>query len=376
MNKAEDFIQNRLKQSAEKGTLRSLPPKALPIDFSSNDYLGFARSSELKALTKITLAKIADYGNGATGSRLLTGNSAFTEATEQAIASFHNAEAGLIFNSGYDANLGLLSSLAQRGDTIIADELIHASLIDGARLSYANRYSFKHNDLNDLEAKLKIAKGQVYVLTESVYSMDGDQAPLPEISKLCDHYQANLIVDEAHAIGIFGTHGNGLVQMLGIEDKVFARIVTFGKALGCHGAIVLGSVNLRQYLINFARSFIYTTAAPAHTIATINAAYQLLGKTDYTKQIGAKIDHYISLAADLTLQTTKSTSAVQTVLYQNSAEAKKAAFTLQSKGMDVKAILSPTVAEGKERLRICLHLFNSDQEIEFLVNALKSLQHE
>lgn len=376
MNKAEDFIQSRLQQRVEKGILRALSSKTLPVDFSSNDYLGFARSAELITISAAKSAQLTDYKNGATGSRLLNGNHTFTEETEQAIADFHHAEAGLIFNSGYDANIGLISSLAQRGDTVIADELIHASLIDGARLSYANRYTFKHNDLNELEAKLKASKGNIYILIESIYSMDGDLAPITEISKLCKQYQANLIVDEAHALGVFGPQGSGVVQMLGLEQDVFARIVTFGKALGCHGAIVLGSINLRNYLINFARSFIYTTAAPIHSIATINSAYQMLIKTDYTKQIEYKIRLYKSLLKDTAIPTIESTSAIQTVLYNNLNDAKLAAQKLQSKGLDVRAILSPTVAEGKERLRICLHLFNSDQEIEMLVNELKKLKYE
>lgn len=376
MNKAEQFIQSRLQQRADKGILRALSSTPFPIDFSSNDYLGFAQSAELKIRTATTLNQIPHYKNGATGSRLLSGNHSFTEETEQTIADFHQAEAGLIFNSGYDANIGLISCLAQRGDTIISDELIHASLIDGARLSHANRYTFKHNDLNALEAKLKIAKGNIYVLIESVYSMDGDLAPLAEINNLCHQYQAQLIVDEAHALGIFGDHGTGLVQMLGLTHEVFARIVTFGKALGCHGAIVLGSTNLRKYLINFARSFIYTTAAPIQAIAAIHSAYQMLIKTDYTTEIKSKIVLYLNLLKDTNIRTIQSTSAVQTVLFSNSIEAKAAAQSLQAKEIDVRAILSPTVAEGKERLRICLHLFNSEQEIKKLVKELKTLKHE
>lgn len=376
MNKAEEFIQYKLQQRNEKGILRTLSSLQLPIDFSSNDYLGFARSTELKTLTANKLTQIEHYKNGATGSRLLNGNHPFTEETEQKIANFHHAAAGLIFNSGYDANIGLISSLAQRGDTIIADELVHASLIDGARLSHANRYTFRHNDLNELEAKLKIAKGNIYVLAESVYSMDGDIAPLAGISQLCKQYQANFIVDEAHALGIFGTQGKGLVQQLGIEHHVFARIITFGKALGCHGAIVMGSTNLRSYLINFARSFVYTTAAPLHSIASIYSAYQMLSETDYSQQIKSRIDLYRHLIKDSKLPTVESHSAIQTILYHNATDAKAAAKILQSKGLDVRAILSPTVAEGKERLRICLHLYNTNQEIKTLVNELKNLTHE
>jgi 8-amino-7-oxononanoate synthase len=373
MHKAEQFIEDKLQQRADKGILRKLSLDVFSSDFSSNDYLGFARSAELKTRTEKTLHQINAYQNGATGSRLLSGNHSFTEETEQYIADFHQAAAGLIFNSGYDANVGLLSSLAQRGDTIISDELIHASLIDGARLSLASRYSFKHNNLEDLEAKLKVAKGCIYVVTESVYSMDGDRAPLPEIINLCHKYQANLIVDEAHALGIFGNHGCGIVQMLGLQQEIFARIVTFGKAMGSHGAIVLGSRNLREYLINFARSFIYTTAAPIHTIATIRSAYQMLQQLDYTQLINNKITHYLNLIKQTSSCTTQSTSAIHTILYRSSAEAKAAAAALQTKGLEVRAIVNPTVAEGKERLRICLHLFNTTQEIETLVNELKTI---
>lgn len=377
MHKAEQFILNKLQQRTDKGILRKLPENTFVCDFSSNDYLGFAGSAELKTKAQNLLTQIPAYKNGATGSRLLSGNHIFTEETEQYIASFHEAAAGLIFNSGYDANVGLLSALAQRGDTIICDELVHASLIDGARLSYANRYSFKHNDLHDLEAKLKVAKGSIYVVIESVYSMDGDIPPLQEVSALCQQYQASLIVDEAHATGIFGRHGVGLVQAMGLQNKVLARIVTFGKAMGCHGAIVLGSHNLREYLINFARPFIYTTAAPLHTIATIRAAYQLLQETDYSQLISDKIAHYLHLIRQTSIPVTQSRSAVHTILYQNSSEAKTAAAALQHKGLDVKAILSPTVAEGRERLRICLHLFNTNEEIETLVNELKVIHpHE
>ncbi|WP_214229281.1 8-amino-7-oxononanoate synthase [Pedobacter sp. B4-66] len=376
MNKAEQFISERLLNRTEKGSFRNLSTKIFPVDFCSNDYLGFARSSELKLATDELLLHIPQYRNGSAGSRLLSGNHSFTEETEAFIADFHHAESGLIFNSGYDANVGLISSLAQRSDTIISDELIHASLIDGARLTHANRYSFKHNNLEDLEAKLKVSKGNIYVVVESVYSMDGDIAALYEINTLCEKYEANLIVDEAHALGIFGNSGRGLVQEAGLENKVFARIVTFGKALGCHGAIVLGSRTLRNYLINFARSFIYSTAAPIHTVATIKAAYEMLIETDYQPLIAEKIALYTSVVSSIE-GILPSPSTIQTIIYNSNQKAKFAAETLQNKGIDVRAILSPTVPEGKERLRICLHLFNTDKEIKMLVDQLILLkEHE
>lgn len=374
MNQAEKFLQDKLNERIAKGSLRKLTTSSLPFDFCSNDYLGFAKSKQLTQLVAEESKSFNSYANGSGGSRLLSGNSLFIEQTEQFIAQFHQAESGLMFNSGYDANVGLLSSIPQRGDTVITDELIHASLIDGARLSHAERYKFKHNDLADLEQKLKHAKGIAYVVVESVYSMDGDIAPLLAISEICKVYHANLIVDEAHAVGIFGQKGNGLVAELNLQDQVFARIVTFGKALGTHGAIVLGSETLRNYLINFARSFIYTTAAPIHNIISINCAYQLLVKGDSHVQIKEKIAFYNQLLAHLNLPTIESESAIQTILFSNNAKAKNAALQLQAKGFDVRAILSPTIAEGKERLRICLHTYNTNQEIENLVNELKSFQ--
>ncbi|MGF1925868.1 MAG: aminotransferase class I/II-fold pyridoxal phosphate-dependent enzyme, partial [Bacteroidia bacterium] len=251
MNNAEWFLQHKLNERKEKNRLRSLSYSTLPVDFCSNDYLGFARSKDLHHLIAAETERLSILRNGATGSRLLSGNHLYTEEVEKFIADYHRCPAALLFNSGYDANVGLLSSIPQRGDTIITDELIHASLIDGARLSHAERYRFKHNDLADLESKLRNSKGICYVVVESIYSMDGDQAPLTEICKLCSTYEANLIVDEAHAIGVFGENGEGLIQQLSLEANVFARIVTYGKALGVHGAAILGSNVLRNYLINF-----------------------------------------------------------------------------------------------------------------------------
>jgi 8-amino-7-oxononanoate synthase len=376
MNTAEQFIKERLQSRTDDGSLRNLSSSHLPLDFCSNDYLGFARSAALKEQIDRELNKHGLYQNGSGGSRLLSGNTAYTEETESFIATFHQAQAGLIFNSGYDANVGLLSCLAQRGDTIISDELIHASLVDGARLTYASRYTFRHNDLNDLEIKLKNTKGNSYVITESVFSMDGGTAPLLEISALCDRYNASLIVDEAHALGIFGDHGKGLVQQLGLENKVFARVVTFGKALGCHGAAVIGSSALRHYLINFARSFIYTTAAPIHTIAAIKCAYQMLVKTDFRLVIKEKIKCYADLANTTGLSHPAPTpSAIQTLIYPGNTAARTAAALLQSKGIDVRAILSPTVRTGQERLRICLHIYNTDDEIRQLVTELSQLKN-
>ena len=371
MNQVENFIQQKLTQRKLDNNFRVLKTAYGLIDFCSNDYLGFARSEKLKALVEAEISKYPDCLNGSGGSRLLSGNTVFAEELEQQIASFHQAEAGLIFNSGYNANLGLFASLPQRGDTIITDQLIHACIIDGARLSLANRYSFKHNDLDDLEKKLKHAKGNVYIAVESVYSMDGDEAPLLEIIRLTQKYNANLIVDEAHATGVFGA---GLVQSLNLQNQVFARTVTFGKALGSHGAIVLGSDNLRNYLINFARSFIYTTAPSFHQLVTTKMAYQLLQEAASTQN---KLQNLIALfkkelQKQHVFQLIRSNSAIQSILVPGNTAAKQIADHLQKNGFDVRAILSPTVPIGKERLRICIHTFNTKEEVATLSLAISN----
>lgn len=373
MHKIEQFLNSKLQERKDNLSIRNLSTNLPPVDFCSNDYLGFAQSAELQQLVSALTQQVPRYKNGSGGSRLLSGNTAYIEETEQFIASFHGAASGLIFNSGYDANVGLLSSIPQRGDTIITDELVHASIIDGCRLSHATRYKFAHNDVNALETKLKTAQGNIFVVVESVYSMDGDIAPLTAIAALCEQYGANLIVDEAHATGIFGEMGKGLVHQLNLTNQVFATVVTFGKAIGAHGAIVLGSQNLRHYLINFARSFIYTTAAPIHNVITVNAAYQLLGKTDLSI-IHQKIALFRKLIKAKNIQALNSESAIQGILFPSNEQAKQAATTLQQAGFDVRAILSPTVALGKERLRICLHTFNTDEEIASLVNHLNEFQ--
>jgi 8-amino-7-oxononanoate synthase len=371
---ANSFIKQKLAARRLDGSLRQLKLQSGLVDFCSNDYLGFARSAALKQLIADEVSQHPDMLNGSTGSRLLAGNLSYTEELEQLIAAYHQSDAGLIFNSGYDANLGLFSSLPQRGDTVIHDDLIHASIIDGIRLSHANRYSFKHNDLHSLEEKLQQAKGNCYVVVESIYSMDGDSARLKEITELIATYQnVHLIVDEAHATGVFS---KGLVNQLHLENHVFARIITFGKALGCHGAIVLGSSLLRQFLINFARSFIYTTAAPFHQLATIKMAYKLLKESDntisvlhdriafYNNSIGIHGDHKIH-----------SDSAIQTVILHSNENAVNAATLLQQQGLDVRPILSPTVAAGTERLRICLHAYNTAEEITLLTQTIKQIIH-
>ncbi len=363
--KIEDKIRDKLLTRKQANSLRSLNTESSLIDFCSNDYLGFAENLPVKACKN----------QGATGSRLISGNSTQFEHLENKIARYHKAPAGLIFNSGYDANIGLFSCIADKGDTIIYDQYIHASIRDGIRLSNARSFSFEHNNIKSLEKKIQQANGHVIVAIESVYSMDGDKAPLEKIVAVCEKYKADIILDEAHATGVLGENGEGLAQSLNLETKIFARIHTFGKAMGCHGAIILGSNYLRQYLINFARSFIYTTALSEHSLNAIESAYdKLKGSDDIINQLHQNISLFQSLLSKkLKSKLISSSSPIQCILVPENETVKKVEADLQSKGFDIRAILHPTIEEGKERIRICIHSFNTKEEIKMCVSSLDKL---
>ena len=374
MNRVEQHLSDKLAERTLAGNLRKLSTQRAAVDFYSNDYLGLATAGLPAKM------HMGTHWIGSTGSRLLSGNSEAAESLEKTIAQFHKAEAALLFNSGYDANVGLMSSIADRHTTILSDELCHASLIDGIRLSQcAHRYKFAHNDLDDLEGKLKKNQGSgpVIIVIESVYSMDGDMAQLAEIVQLCRAYNAQLVVDEAHATGVVGTRGEGLVCKLGLEDKVFARVHTFGKALGCHGAAVVGNDLLKQYLVNFARSFVFTTALPGHSIYTAQCAYQYLSSDEFSNSNLRELIAYFRTQIDKTGSTgwKDSSSAIQALVVGNNQRSKLLASRLQHAGLQVNAILHPTVPMGMERLRVCLHTFNTKEQVDLLFGILAA-SHE
>ena len=380
------ILSARLAAYEQNGLLRQLRVTDELIDFSSNDYLGFARSAELKIAIQQADASHISGRTGATGSRLLAGQTALADEVEEKLAQFYQAETALIFNSGYDANIGLLACLPRLGDTLLTDELIHASMIDGARLSYATRHRFRHNDLADLTRKLQYAsqqEGQIFVAVESVYSMDGDLAPLPELADLCDVYGAALIVDEAHATGLYGSgpngqNGEGLVAALGLQERVLARVHTFGKALGVHGAAVVGPTVLRNYLINFARPFIYTTALPPHSLLAIRCAHEQVRANPNAQAIlFEQLAYFRERVKDLLPDTTwtSSQSPIQCLILPGNELARYVANEGQRMGFDVRAILSPTVQAGQERLRLCIHAFNTTAEIDKLLAVLQTALH-
>ncbi len=354
-------IQEALTERREARAVRRLVPVAGGIDLCSNDYLGISRK-----LASIHLPPLSEHGvMGATGSRLVSGTTQAHEDLESFLAEFHGATSALLFGSGYEANVGLLSSVGSRHDTIIYDELVHASMRDGIRLSAARSYSFRHNDLEDLQRKIAQARGDVFVAVESLYSMDGDIAPLEGLCSLCEEVGAYLIVDEAHATGVYGRKGEGLVQREGLGARVYARVHTFGKAVGYRGAIVVGSEMLRDYLINFARPFVYSTAPDLLTLRYIDHAYRLMAEAHEERAcLHRLIERARSLRAEFpSLTFLESDSPIQGVVLPSNELVLAAEATLQGSGYFAKAIRSPTVPPGSERIRLCLHAFNCEDEV-------------
>ena len=369
-------LTDKLNLRNQRNALRFLPEANSRIDFSSNDYLGFSKNEAIFDEVHQLLLNRKIKINGATGSRLLSGNHKLYQETENFIARYHQSETALIFNSGYDVNVGFFGSVPQKGDLILYDELCHASIRDGIQLSNAKAYKFNHNDFEDLEKLiLRNPNTIIYIVTESVFSMDGDCPNLEELVTVSTKHNCYLVVDEAHALGVFGSKGEGLVQMLGLQEHVFARIMTFGKGLGCHGAAILGSVELRDYLVNFSRSFIYTTGLSPHSVATILIAYNYLEKEK--KNIEILRENIIYFNQEKNMSGLKplfvrSKSAIQSAIIPGNEKVKAMANQLQEKGFDVKAILSPTVPEGQERLRFCLHSYNSQEEITVVLRLLST----
>ena len=374
--KFPEGLSRKLSLREQEGMFRVLQTHEGLIDFFSNDYLGFASDPNLDPESAGEGISPFQW-NGSTGSRLISGNSRAHEELEMALAKFFKAESALIFNSGYDANIGLLSAVLQRQDAVFFDRLSHASIRDGISLSSASAYGFEHNDLDDLKKKISKARsrtGQNYVIVESVYSMDGDEAPLEQLAEYCRSENLYLIVDEAHSTGVMGQDGSGMITLLGLENEVFARIHTFGKALGCHGAAVLGSEFLKKYLINFARSFIYTTALPPREVLRISAALKQLKHSERRDRLSLNIDAFLSEIENLNLTSyfIPSRSPIQSFLLPDSSDPQEIRKVFQEHKMGAKIIFSPTVPKGQERIRICIHSFNTSSEIQRILQLLST----
>ena len=362
MNQAEEHIVNKLAQRKSEHLFRKLQLESFDVDFLSNDYLG--------------LGKLAIESNhfplsaGSGGSRLLSGNSKDAENLEQYLSQEFSCEAALVFNSGYTANLSLFSCIPGRNDTVLFDDKIHASIRDGIRMSHCKAISFKHNDCSDLLKKARFAKGLVYVAVESVYSMDGDEAPLEDIHQICAQNGWHLIVDEAHALGVLGPRGKGHSINLKDRSALFARILTFGKAAAYHGAAILGSLQLKDYLINFARPFIYSTALPPHDYTIIKQHIERLINAQLEREkLHTLIDFWNANAPNNLCSRNK--GAIQTIRCSGNENVDRMAKMLQAGGLGLRSVKSPTVKSGEERIRIILHSYNTVSDIERLLLNLK-----
>lgn len=353
----ERFLEE-LRSFEAQNLLRSLEKNSDGIDFYSNDYLGLSLQS----------FDLENVSFGATGSRLISGNYSALEELESFLAQHHHAEAALIFPSGYQANVGFFQAISNKEDLFVFDEQIHASIRDGMRLAFASRKSFSHNNLFDLEIKLKEAKAKhVYVIVESLYSMSGEIAPLDEIALLCERYGAFLIVDEAHSNGIYGKNGEGLIHTIEKANTCMARIYGFGKAIGCQGACIVGSKQLKQLLINKHRGLIYSTGISPLLTQAIRHNYSIIQQaSDQRQKLKKNISHYNSLfeLGD------SNESPIKSVVIPDNELVMKVAEQARVKGLNVKGIRSPSVAKGSERIRIVLHSFNTFEELEKLYFCL------
>ena len=348
------------------------------LNFSSNDYLGLSVDPRLR--DAVAEALVTGSPVGSTGSRLLSGHAAIWEELESQLAQFTGAEAALYFSSGYAANVGLFSAVLRPDDIVFSDSANHASIIDGIRLSGARKVIFQHLDLNILEDELRQSRsggGQRFVAVESVFSMDGDRAPLPDLIALADRHGAEVIVDEAHATGVFGPRGRGLAAAAEAEGRVFASVHTCGKALAGMGAFVSGSRTLKQFLINRARTFIFSTALPPYLAAQMRAAIGIVAGADAARaRLAGLAAHLRARLRDAGFDAAQSNSQIVPVLLGTNERALQFAARLQQEGFAVRAIRPPTVPAGSARLRLSLTVRHSREMLDKLVDALIRVRNE
>lgn len=408
----DDNIVPKLENRRQVGSLRKLVPyfqhnkgtegmnvatatRAKIIDFSSNDYLGLAQCRSQHLLVEQQFQDLCSTGAhllGSTGSRLLTGDSNYATQLETKLATLHNRPAALLCNSGYDANLSVLSSLTTNCFALI-DELCHNSIQMGLRLSKDSAVErFEHNNLKDLRQKLatfrrlqKRTAQKILIVVESVYSMDGDQAPLTDMMDIALRYNASIIVDEAHGLGVFGHQGMGLLQHLNLENHpaLLCSIHTFGKAAGCHGAVIACSQNIKEYLINYGRPIIYSTSLPLHSLVTINCSYESMSTCkgqELRNLVNRNIQRFRSNMINIlnainnnAVLLVESKSPIQALIVPGNTTCVQFCELVYEKSncqIRLYPIRSPTVPKGQERIRIILHSHNTFEEVDYLVDDL------
>jgi len=374
-NALADRVRARLADLGSRGLLRRLRPPA-GIDLSSNDYLGLAAHPHVVR----AFAAAAGAGCGSTGSRLLRGHREAFSAVERRFAAFKGTERSLYFSSGYLANLAVLSTLPEAGDTVYSDELNHASLIDGLRLSRARRVVVPHGDLGALEERLAAdaGAGQRFVVIESVYSMDGDIAPLADYAAVCRRHGAALVVDEAHAVGIYGEDGSGMIRAAGVAGGVLLSINTAGKALGAAGAFVAGPAWVVDYLEQRARTFVFSTAPPPAVAAAIEAALDIVAEEPERRaRLLARARFLRARLAEAGFAgAAAGTSQIVPIVVGDNEAAVELAGALQALGYDVRAIRPPTVPPGTARLRVAVNVGLAEEDLERFAAAVGACLRE
>ena len=384
----EAFIQDQLEDLKQRGlyrTLRRVEGTQGPtlvvndqevLNLCSNNYLGLASHPALREAAKEAIDR---YGCGSGASRLISGNLALNEELEGKITALKGTEAALVFNSGYQANIGILSSLAGEGDIIFSDALNHASLVDGCRLSQAKTVVYPHGDVNRLEDEMKKApaKGRKWIVTETLFSMDGDEAPLAEIVGLAERHGAMVMVDEAHATGLFGPKGAGVVSKLGLGERVHVQMGTLGKALGCFGAYVAGSGLLREFLINRCRSFIFATSLPPPVLAAAAAAVDLVEREPERRL--ALWHNSRALKEGLRRSgffLGESQSQIQPLIVGDAEKCMAFSERLLQKGVFAQGIRPPTVPPGTSRLRVTLMATHTHEHLHRALKAFEEVKDE
>lgn len=350
------FIEESLNKREENNLLRrtkKLPKNA--IDFASNDYLGLLNLKSNYDFSEIQ--------SGAGASRLIAGNSKKIEDLEKQIAEFHNSESALLYTSGYAANIGLFQALGKRNVNFLVDSQIHASIKDGIRLSFGKLIKFKHNSVGDLKKKLMKLENPIFIVIESVYSMSGNVAPIQEIVEIAKQFKAQVIIDEAHSVGIFGENGRGISCSLALEEEIFARIFAYGKAYATQGASIACSSKVKQYLINFSRSFIYSTGISPLLVKAINDNYELVEKLDNQRNKLFELSHKFNLLFSDLINNLSYNSPIKFIVIAGNEKLKNLCKIITKYNFFIVPILSPTVRNGNEGIRIVLHSFNTEEQM-------------
>lgn len=365
-----DRIKDQLNEIETNGLRRKLAsPKG--IDLSSNDYLGLANDERLK---NALIEGVKRGGVGSTGSRLLRGERNVFREVENGFAKWKGTESSLYFATGYQANIGLMQTFLESEDIVFSDELNHASLIDGIRLSKCQKVIFQHLNVEHLENLLDETqcKGQKFLVTESLFSMDGDIAPLKKYAEVCQKTNTNLIVDEAHSVGLYGTKGSGLIEEFGIKKDVFLSVNTAGKALGVSGAFVAGSNMAIEYMINKCRSFIFSTAPIPAVANALKISFEIIeNEPNRRRKLQSLCEFFNQLLVENGFHSPKDKTQIVPIIIGESDKAMAIAEKMQKEGFDVRAIRPPTVAEGTSRLRISLNVSLTEEKLADFVKRLK-----